>query len=88
MISLYKEGSIHTVRGVLCEIVRCKPKNMQWHLERGCVKDPKELLKPRETDTINPIRLQAREAGIDGWETKRIKTLEGLLNESDKPLCD
>jgi len=88
MISLYKEGSTHTARGVQCEIVRCKPKNMAWHLERGCVKDPKELLKQEETATINPIRLQAKEAGIDGWETKRIKTLEGLLNESDKPVLD
>jgi len=29
---------------------------------------------------IDPIRLKAKEAGIDGWEKKRIKTLEGLLN--------
>ena len=79
MISLYKEGSSHTVRGVLCEIVRCKPKNMQWHLERGCVKDPKELLKPQETDTINSIRLQAKEAGIDNWEAARITTLKKAL---------
>jgi len=30
---------------------------------------------------LNPIRQAAKEAGIDGWEIKRIKTLEGLLDE-------
>ncbi len=31
--------------------------------------------------TLNPVRIAARDAGIDGWEIKRIKTLEALLNE-------
>lgn len=28
---------------------------------------------------LNPIRIKAQLAGIDGWDTKRIKTLELLL---------
>lgn len=32
------------------------------------------------TESLNPIRLKAKEAGIEGWDTKRIKTLEALLS--------
>lgn len=45
-VSLYKEGDTHEVRGVVCTIVRCEIKQMEYHLNNGCVKDPKELNKP------------------------------------------
>lgn len=35
---------------------------------------------PEEASTTNPVRLKAKEAGIAGWDTKRIATLENLLS--------
>lgn len=35
---------------------------------------------PDEAEEINPVRAAAKEAGIDGWDTKRIKTLEAELS--------
>lgn len=32
-------------------------------------------------EELHPVRLAAKEAGIDGYEKKRIKTLEGELDE-------
>lgn len=34
---------------------------------------------PEESSSLNPVRLKAKEAGIEGWDTKRIKTLEAML---------
>lgn len=32
-----------------------------------------------DTSDLNPVRLAAKEAGIEGWDTKRIKTLQKAL---------
>lgn len=32
-----------------------------------------------DTSNLNPVRLKAKEAGIEGWDTKRIATLEKAL---------
>ena len=93
-IALYKSGDTHTVRGIKCEIIRCEFLQMEDRLKEGYVKDPSELESTEEVTeviepveeikevekTYDPIRLKSKDAGIDGWETKRIKTLEGLLN--------
>ncbi len=34
-----------------------------------------------EIKVLNPVRQAAKDAGIEGYEIKRIKTLEGLLDE-------
>ena len=93
MIQLYKAGSTHTVRGIECEICNFAPRELDLRLSEGWVKDPSELEvtgaqgegkqdaeAPEETN-INPIRLKAEKAGIEGWETKRIKTLESELDK-------
>lgn len=83
-IAVYKKGNKHLVNGVPCEIVLCiDVSDMNAQLENGCVHDEKELLVSEEKESseeINPIRLAAKEAGIEGWETKRIKTLQALLD--------
>jgi len=90
-IQLYKAGTTHTVRGIECEAKNFAPREMDLMLSQGWVKDPSELGESapevevktsQETDTnINPVRLKAKEAGIDGWENKRIKTLEAELGD-------
>lgn len=42
---------------------------------------PQEYSK---TDPNHPVRVSAREAGIDGWDTKRLATLEKLLNGTEE----
>lgn len=41
--------------------------------EQVSIDDLSALQKP------NDVRMKAKEAGIEGWDTKRIGTLEGLL---------
>ena len=91
-IQLYKQGTTHTVRGIECEVKNFDFDDMALMLSQGWVKDPSELSiqadtapveeASEESDTnIHPVRLVAKNAGIEGWEIKRIKTLEGLLDE-------
>lgn len=83
-IHVYKKGTKHTVNGVLCEIVYCiDVTDMNAQLANGCVHDEKELYaekKESEEINIHPVRIAAREAGLENWETARIKTLEAALN--------
>jgi len=89
-IQLYKAGNSHTVNGIECEVKNFDFGEMELMLSQGWVKSPDETVESaatevvvetsQETDTnINPVRLAAKEAGIDGWENKRIKTLEAEL---------
>jgi len=89
-IQLYKTGTTHTVRGIECEVCNFSPRELDLRLSQGWVKDPSELgesappevVEETSQDTdenINPVRLKAKEAGIDGWDKKRIKTLEAEL---------
>ena len=85
-IQLYRAGDTHEVRGILCEVGNFEPHELDVLLAQGWAKDPKDIggvpEEPKaeiEPDTLNPVRLQAKEAGIEGWENKRIKTLEAEL---------
>ena len=50
--------------------------------ESEAVPEEKDIEPQEEKDgVLNPVRVQAKAAGIEGWDNKRIKTLEGLLNE-------
>lgn len=91
-IQLYKQGTTHTVRGIECEVKNFDFDDMALKLSQGWVKDPSELSIQADTapveetsedsDTnIHPVRLKAKEAGIDGWDKKRIKTLETELSD-------
>lgn len=51
--------------------------------------DAEELDEDEKPDladmrTAKQVRQEAKEAGIDVWETARIRTLKGLLNERNK----
>lgn len=91
-IQLYREGSTHTVRGVDCEIGNFQPIEMEAMLKEGWVKDPSEIgveapkkpvkeEKGKDDTSIDPVRLAAKKAGIENWESKRIKTLEAELSD-------
>lgn len=85
-IQLYRAGDTHEVRGIACEVANFESHELDRLLAEGWAKDPREIGGVPEDpdteavpDTINPVRIQAKEAGIEGWENKRIKTLEAEL---------
>lgn len=89
MIALYKEGDTHIVRGIACEILRCKARQLADKLNEGYVTTPEELYKKPTKDeadannsgklSTNEIREAAKTAGIEDYNTKRIKTLKAEL---------
>ena len=91
MIQLYKKGNTHTVRGIKCEVCNFNLNELEHRLKEGWVKDPSELVIEKEegpikehvelkkTDPDHPVRQEAKEKGIEGWDTKQLKTLEKEL---------
>ena len=65
------ELSKDEIRSLKAEIVR---------LTQASSDEP--LAGDEEETNLNPVRIAARDAGIEGWDTKRIATLENLLSEA------
>lgn len=77
-VQLFKEG----------EEIYVKPKQLQSHLDAGWSLDDPALVEVTfdEIDTndsgklsTDEVREAAKKAGIEGWKTKRIKTLKSEL---------
>lgn len=81
-VQVYKDG----------EMILVKPNVLQRHLEAGYTLEPGEAKDSVEgvtfedVDTNNTgklstdeVRQAAKEAGIEGWDKKRIKTLKAEL---------
>lgn len=82
---LYREGKGTTEHGIECESTTCEIEHLEGLLCAGWSVNPPGY-NPQKADDdaeteadINPVRLAAKEAGIEGWDTKRIGTLEKLL---------
>ncbi len=90
-IQLYRAGNTHTVRGIECELCNFDACEMDYQLNAGWCKSPEDIgheqpeeeseEESEEETALNPVRIAAKAAGIEGWDIKRIKTLEGLLDE-------
>lgn len=82
---LYREGKGTVEHGIECESTTCEIEHMEGLLNAGWSVNPpgySPVVAAKEEDeaeTTNPVRLAAKEAGIEGWDTKRIGTLEKLL---------
>lgn len=83
---IYREGKGTIEFGIECESTTCDVEHLDGLLAAGWLRDPPgykapEVVKEEEPseESIHPIRLAAKEAGVDGWDTKRITTLEKLL---------
>ena len=85
---LYREGNGTVEHGISCESTACEVEHLDGLIKAGWSVNPpgytplKVINEPDEDDdheAINPVRIKAREAGIDGWDTKRIGTLEKML---------
>ena len=79
---LFKKGNTHKFKGQDCEVVVVSPSQIDQYLGMGWFKsiDEAEADKNDSGKLSNEeIRLAAREAGIDNWETGRIKGLKEAL---------
>jgi len=84
-IQLYKAGTDHVINGFECEIVNCKISSMQGMIADGWYAVPgawiEEVEEIEEEPELDSVRGKAKAAGIEGWDKKRIKTLEAELDE-------
>lgn len=81
---LYREGKGHFVGDVECELIYVEYDQYEAMLSAGWSPDlPGAKSEPavdtKELSDADAVREAARRAGIDGWDTKRIATLRGLL---------
>lgn len=73
------------IRGVECVFKNITVAEISHYLEMGYSLTAGDWLEtevdePESEATLNPIREEAKAAGIEGYETKRIKTLTGELD--------
>ncbi len=88
---IYREGKGTVEFGIECESTTCEVEHLDGLLAAGWSQNPPgykaatieiEAADEPEDATINPVRIAAKAAGIDGWDIKRIGTLEKLLSEA------
>ena len=86
MITLYKPGCSHTVRGVQCELRRFDNKELEWAKAQGYKTRVEDLYEhvvevTEETEELNEkqIRELAREQGVKNYWNRNIDTLKEEL---------
>ena len=82
---LYREGTTHCVNGITCEIRLFSSGNpLDFVGIDGWCMTPEDINKTNDDEwsgyTSDQIRELAKEANIEGWDTKRIRTLKEVLN--------
>lgn len=87
---LYREGTTHCENGITCEIrLFATGSPLSFVGTDGWCKSPEDInpeINKTDDDewsgyTSDQIRELAKDADIDGWDTKRIHTLKEVLNE-------
>lgn len=79
---VYREGKGHVEHGIECEAAIIDVDQLEAHLNSGwSVNPPGYVAEVADDDPADDTRAAAKAAGIDGWETKRIKTLKAALAE-------
>ena len=79
---LYRAGTGHFENGVECEMISVEYDQYEAMLSAGWSTSPPGATAAEESKELSEadkVREAARLAGIDGWDTKRINTLRGLL---------
>lgn len=83
---IYREGKGTVEFGIECESTTCEIEHLGGLLNAGWSLDPPghkaQAQEEAPDEAINPVRQAAKDAGIEGWDTKRIATLEKLLSEA------
>jgi hypothetical protein len=78
---LYREGKGAIEFGIECERTECEPDEIESMLANGWHLSPSFDSAPDQAYSLpdDKVRQAAKEAGIDGWDIKRIKTLRAEL---------
>ena len=91
MIMLYREGNALQIRGIACDYIKTKPKELSQRLAEGWRLSVDELYpepEPEDEDIFEvvdvqlsnkEIREKAEAAGIEDFATARINTLKAQL---------
>lgn len=77
---VYREGKSHIEHGIECEAAWVDIDQLEAHLNSGwSVNPPGYAPEGSDEDLADDVRAAAKAAGIEGWDTKRIKTLKLAL---------
>ena len=91
MIMLYREGNALKIRGIACDYIKTKPKELSQKLAEGWRLSVDELYPEPELEdedlfevvdvqlSNKEIREKAEAAGIEDFATARINTLKAQL---------
>lgn len=78
---VYREGKGYVENGIECEAAWVEVDQLEAHLNSGWSVSPPGYVQEDEDDGLDDTRAAAKAAGIEGWDTKRIKTLKAALAE-------
>lgn len=84
---VYREGKGTIEHGIECEAAYIEVDQLDAHLASGWSVNPPGFgaeAEGDEEDSLDETRAAAKAAGIDGWDTKRIKTLKAALDSLEK----
>jgi len=87
-MKLYRKGTQHKFQGIMVDAINVPDDEVEAYKADGWG-NPWDILKADKIDeadtnesgklSTDEIRQAAKDAGIDGWEKKRIKTLKAEL---------
>ena len=81
MISLYRKGTSHQVRSIVCEARRFHVGQLQKQLLEGWYAKPEDIDAVAKSPTANQlVRLEAKKRGIESYKTARLSKLRELLS--------
>lgn len=82
MITLYKKGNSHIVRGVVCELKNFDVTELDFALSQGYITDESKLDEKIDDNndlSTKEIRVLAKEAGIKNYSKKKVDDLKKEL---------
>ena len=81
MITLYKKGNSHIVRGVVCELRNFDATELDFALSLGYKTDESKLedLSNSAELSVKEVRALAKEAGISNYSKKKVEDLKKEL---------
>ena len=78
---VYREGSGYSENGVECEAAWVEVDQLDSYLNSGWSVNLPGTEDDDRDEGLDETRAAAKAAGIEGWDTKRIKTLKAALAE-------
>lgn len=83
---LFKKGSLHSFRGIPCEIIKVSASQVKEYKDNGWFSSLDEANADTNDSgklSNDEVRQAAKEAGLENWESGRIKGLKRDLGYDD-----